>query len=95
MNFGLIKRAIYIAQLEGWVSVLRKTYCYFLAEDFVGNQAPETHSHKNETCHFVKSLLKHLPRQAYIRDYPKHAVRCGVLVVRVYKNDLAFKTEFT
>lgn len=32
MNIGLIKRAIYIAQLEGWTSAIRKTYCYFLSK---------------------------------------------------------------
>jgi SAM-dependent methyltransferase len=32
MNIQLIKRAFYIAQLEGWTSVIRKTYCYFLSK---------------------------------------------------------------
>ena len=31
MNVGLIKRAFYIAKLEGWTSVMKKTYCYFLS----------------------------------------------------------------
>lgn len=32
MNIGLIKRAFYIAQLEGLTSVIRKTYCYYLSK---------------------------------------------------------------
>lgn len=48
MNFKLIKRALYISQLEGWASVLRKTYCYFLAKSvsFIAVRLYENNSRK-------------------------------------------------
>lgn len=32
LTIGLMKRAFYIARIEGWASVFRKTYCYFLSK---------------------------------------------------------------
>ncbi len=32
INISLIKRALYIGKIEGWTSVCKKTYCYFLSK---------------------------------------------------------------